>query len=113
MATILDGRVLSRELSQALRPRIAALPRPPGLAVVRVGEDPASEVYVGKKTERADQEALKATGMQFVRLPAADAAAWKGKVPDFLGAWVNELKQKGFGPQAEQVAQQVRAILSK
>jgi TRAP-type C4-dicarboxylate transport system substrate-binding protein len=66
-----------------------------------------------KKTERADQEALKATGMQFVRLPAADAAAWKAKVPDFLAAWVSDLKAKGFGPQAEQVAQQVRAILSK
>ncbi len=49
MAIVMNGRVLSRARNQALRPRIDALPRPPGLAVVLVGADPASQVYVGRK----------------------------------------------------------------
>ena len=52
-AEVLDGKIVARATLQALRPRIEALPRPPGIAVVRVGEDPASKVYVGRKTARA------------------------------------------------------------
>lgn len=56
MAQILDGRRLSRQLNQELvRPRALALPRPPGLAVVLVGEDAASRIYVGRKTEVAER----------------------------------------------------------
>lgn len=55
MATLLDGRALSQELGPALRARVAALPRPPGLAVIRVGEDPASKVYVSSKQARAER----------------------------------------------------------
>jgi len=58
MAEILDGRVVARTLLQSLRPRIEALPRPPGIAVVRVGNDPASAVYVGRKTQRAGKLGL-------------------------------------------------------
>jgi methylenetetrahydrofolate dehydrogenase (NADP+)/methenyltetrahydrofolate cyclohydrolase len=53
MADWIDGRKVARATLQALRPRIEALGRPPGIAVVRVGEDPASKVYVGRKTARA------------------------------------------------------------
>lgn len=53
MARILNGRRIARALSGGLRARVAALPRPPGLAVVQVGDDPASSVYVGKKKGRA------------------------------------------------------------
>ncbi len=49
MAISMNGRALARARNVALRPRIAALPRPPGLAVVLVGSDPASQVYVGRK----------------------------------------------------------------
>ncbi|HHO53371.1 MAG TPA: bifunctional 5,10-methylenetetrahydrofolate dehydrogenase/5,10-methenyltetrahydrofolate cyclohydrolase [Deltaproteobacteria bacterium] len=48
-ARILDGRALARRLNQALKIRAAELPRPPGLGVVLVGEDPASRVYVRRK----------------------------------------------------------------
>lgn len=54
-ALILDGIALSKELGPQIRARSAALPRPPGIAVVRVGHDPASEVYVRKKGERAQR----------------------------------------------------------
>ena len=49
MATLLDGRALARSRAAGLRARVAALPRPPGLATVLVGEDPASQVYVRSK----------------------------------------------------------------
>ncbi|MEY3214335.1 MAG: hypothetical protein RIT28_4816 [Pseudomonadota bacterium] len=53
-AALLDGKALARKLNQEIvRPRAAALSRPPGLAVVLVGEDPASKVYVGRKGEVA------------------------------------------------------------
>jgi methylenetetrahydrofolate dehydrogenase (NADP+)/methenyltetrahydrofolate cyclohydrolase len=58
MAITMNGRALSRERNQALRARIAALPRPPGLAVVLVGADPASQVYVGRKGQVATRLGL-------------------------------------------------------
>jgi methylenetetrahydrofolate dehydrogenase (NADP+)/methenyltetrahydrofolate cyclohydrolase len=55
-ARILDGKALSAKLRAGLAARIAALPFRPGLRVVRVGEDPASGVYVRNK-DRAALEA--------------------------------------------------------
>src|SRR5262245_10271184 len=49
---LIDGRAIARELQGELTQRIAALKArgiQPGLAFVRVGEDPASKVYVGRK----------------------------------------------------------------
>jgi methylenetetrahydrofolate dehydrogenase (NADP+)/methenyltetrahydrofolate cyclohydrolase len=51
MAQILDGAPVRDAIYQECRPRIAALPRPPGLAVVLVGHDPASEIYVRNKVK--------------------------------------------------------------
>jgi methylenetetrahydrofolate dehydrogenase (NADP+)/methenyltetrahydrofolate cyclohydrolase len=48
----IDGRAISADILRELGPRIAALKTrkvTPGLAFVRVGEDPASKVYVGRK----------------------------------------------------------------
>jgi len=52
VATILDGRAVAAQIQHELAGRIAALKTrgvAPGLAFVRVGEDPASKVYVGRK----------------------------------------------------------------
>src|ERR1700678_849111 len=46
---ILDGNAVRAEILEKLKPRIRALGRPPGLAVVLVGHDPASEIYVRGK----------------------------------------------------------------
>lgn len=81
------------------------------LAVARDAERVHLDVLT--KAERADQDLLRAAGVQFSPLPAADVAAWKGKTPDFLEAWVKDLRSKGLGPQAEEVAQQIRAIVGK
>jgi methylenetetrahydrofolate dehydrogenase (NADP+) / methenyltetrahydrofolate cyclohydrolase len=51
-ANLIDGRTIARQLQDELAQRITALKRrgaTPGLAFVRVGEDPASKVYVGRK----------------------------------------------------------------
>lgn len=45
----IDGRQVAKGLNRATRARALLLPRPPGLAVVLVGEDPASQVYVRRK----------------------------------------------------------------
>jgi methylenetetrahydrofolate dehydrogenase (NADP+)/methenyltetrahydrofolate cyclohydrolase len=55
-ARILDGKVIAAGLRARLAARVAALPFRPGLRVVRVGDDPASGVYVRNK-DRAAAEA--------------------------------------------------------
>ena len=49
MPQILDGIAVRNEILERLKPRIAKLKRKPGLAVVLVGHNPASEVYVRSK----------------------------------------------------------------
>lgn len=49
---IIDGKVISGKVRDSLKPRIERLAEKgivPGLAVVLVGDDPASKVYVGMK----------------------------------------------------------------
>ena len=52
-ARLLDGAALARRMREALQPQVQAFTaragRPPGLALVLVGDDPASHVYVGSK----------------------------------------------------------------
>jgi methylenetetrahydrofolate dehydrogenase (NADP+)/methenyltetrahydrofolate cyclohydrolase len=54
-ARILDGRAIAAALRARLAGRVAALPYSPGLRVVRVGEDPASGVYVRNKDKAAKE----------------------------------------------------------
>jgi methylenetetrahydrofolate dehydrogenase (NADP+) / methenyltetrahydrofolate cyclohydrolase len=49
---LIDGRAIAAQIQAELTERVAALKArgiQPGLAFVRVGEDPASKVYVGRK----------------------------------------------------------------
>jgi methylenetetrahydrofolate dehydrogenase (NADP+) / methenyltetrahydrofolate cyclohydrolase len=51
-AQIIDGRAIAAQIVRELAPHVADLKQRgvvPGLAFVRVGEDPASKVYVGRK----------------------------------------------------------------
>jgi methylenetetrahydrofolate dehydrogenase (NADP+) / methenyltetrahydrofolate cyclohydrolase len=58
-ATLMDGKALAASLRAGLAARIARLAgegaRKPGLAVVLVGEDPASQVYVGAKVRQTQE----------------------------------------------------------
>jgi methylenetetrahydrofolate dehydrogenase (NADP+)/methenyltetrahydrofolate cyclohydrolase len=61
-ATLIDGRAVAERLRERVAARTAELARHgviPGLAVVLVGEDPASQVYVGSKTKQAAAAGLK------------------------------------------------------
>lgn len=52
VSNLIDGRIISAQIQAELKQRIATLKArgvQPGLAFVRVGEDPASKVYVGRK----------------------------------------------------------------
>lgn len=58
MAQILDGNRIRDEIKNECRPRIeklASLGRPPGLAVVLVGHNPASEIYVRSKVKTSHE----------------------------------------------------------
>ncbi|HTZ69806.1 MAG TPA: bifunctional methylenetetrahydrofolate dehydrogenase/methenyltetrahydrofolate cyclohydrolase FolD [Acetobacteraceae bacterium] len=67
-ARLLDGKALAARLRADIATQVAALPYRPGLAVVLVGEDPASTVYVRNKDRAAQQAGLAA---RTIRLPAA------------------------------------------
>lgn len=67
MAIKLDGAALAARLKEQIRLEAASLPRPPMLAVVLAGEDPASQIYVrGKERDCAECGILSRTH----RLPA-------------------------------------------
>jgi methylenetetrahydrofolate dehydrogenase (NADP+) / methenyltetrahydrofolate cyclohydrolase len=71
MAILLDGKRVNANILAELKPRVEQLTRmrrPPGLAVVLVGNDPASEIYV-----RSKQKACQDLGIYSVKYtpPAA------------------------------------------
>ena len=60
-AQLIDGNAVAKQLRAEVAARTQALKArgvTPGLAVVLVGEDPASQVYVGKKVEACQQAGL-------------------------------------------------------
>ncbi|OYU50071.1 MAG: bifunctional methylenetetrahydrofolate dehydrogenase/methenyltetrahydrofolate cyclohydrolase [Rhizobiales bacterium PAR1] len=75
-AKLIDGKAIAASLRAELAARIAKLTeagaRKPGLAVVLVGEDPASQVYVGSKVKQTTE-----IGMLSIehRLPAETTEA--------------------------------------
>jgi methylenetetrahydrofolate dehydrogenase (NADP+)/methenyltetrahydrofolate cyclohydrolase len=76
VAAVLDGRRLASaietRLSALILERLAAVGRPPGLAVLRVGDDPASGVYVANKEKACERVGIRNLG---AHLPAASTAA--------------------------------------
>ena len=66
---IIDGRKLADELNQATAARAirftAQKTRPPGLAVIMVGENEASQIYVGMKQKIARDLGIECTIKQF------------------------------------------------
>ena len=58
-ATIIDGRNIARQLTDSIAVRVQARTRqglrPPGLAVILIGDDPASRVYVDRKRKDCKQ----------------------------------------------------------
>ncbi len=72
MATkVLEGKAVADQIRSEVAPAIAAFTararRPPGLGIVLVGDDPASEIYVRSKLKSAAEAGLRA---DLERLPA-------------------------------------------
>ena len=85
-AELIDGTAIAKRIREGVARDVAALHArgiTPGLTVVLVGEDPASQVYVGAK-ERASKEA----GMkgETIRLPASTSQAELLALVDKLNA---------------------------
>ena len=70
-ARVLDGTAVASQIRAEAAPDVAAFTaragRPPGLAIVLVGDDPASEVYVRNKLKSAGESGLRA---DLERLPS-------------------------------------------
>ena len=69
-AQLLDGKLMSDELRVRIAERVAALKEKgvqPGLAVILVGEDPASQIYVRNKEKGCEQVGMHSVA---IRLPA-------------------------------------------
>jgi methylenetetrahydrofolate dehydrogenase (NADP+) / methenyltetrahydrofolate cyclohydrolase len=70
-ATTLDGTAVANQIRAETAPAVAAFTararRPPGLGIVLVGDDPASEIYVRGKLKSAGEAGLRA---DLERLPS-------------------------------------------
>lgn len=66
MAQFIEGRSLAQNVLDKLPARIQKLPRKPGLAVLLVGSDPASQLYVKFKQQAAERIGVRFT---FQRMP--------------------------------------------
>lgn len=69
-ARLIDGKALAERVRSGLAPRVAALAArggTPGLAVVLVGDDPASAVYVRNKVRACEAAGIRSF---FTQLPA-------------------------------------------
>jgi methylenetetrahydrofolate dehydrogenase (NADP+)/methenyltetrahydrofolate cyclohydrolase len=75
-ARLLDGQALARRIREEIAPQVGAFTRqhgrPPGLGIVLVGNDPASEVYVRNKLNAAAEAGFRA---DLERLPATATLA--------------------------------------
>ena len=71
-ARVIDGAAVAAALRAQIAEQTAALPFTPGLAVVLVGDNPASAVYVRNKDRAAQSAGISA---QTTRLPAGVPAA--------------------------------------
>lgn len=75
-AQLLDGKAIAAKVRDEVKQQAAALTarwgRPPGIAVVRVGEDPASQVYVTSKEKTARELGF---GSWHHHLPASTSQA--------------------------------------
>ena len=109
-ARLLDGTAVAHTIRQELAADVAAFTaragRPPGLALVLVGDDPASHLYVNSKLKSAGESGLRA---DIEQLPATASLASLLTVIDRLnrsdvhdGILVQSPLPDAMGPHAEQ-----------
>jgi methylenetetrahydrofolate dehydrogenase (NADP+)/methenyltetrahydrofolate cyclohydrolase len=69
-ARIIDGKAVAARIRERVREEVAAMPSPPGLATILVGDDPASAVYVRMKREDCAEVGIES----FHHQPGGDAS---------------------------------------
>ncbi len=78
-AKIIDGKTIAQqvrsEVAEKVKARVAAGKRAPGLAVVLVGSNPASQIYVGSK-RKACEEVASSPALTISRKPPAKPSCW-------------------------------------
>jgi methylenetetrahydrofolate dehydrogenase (NADP+) / methenyltetrahydrofolate cyclohydrolase len=87
MSIVLDGNRVRDQILRDLAPRVAALAaasRPPGLAVVLVGDDPGSQIYVRNKVKACAELGIASETLR----PSADVST------DELLAIIDGLNQR-------------------
>ena len=108
-ARVLDGVAVANQIRTEVGPAVDAFTtragRPPGLGIVLVGDDPASEIYVRNKLKSAGEAGLHA---DLERLPSDASLAQLLDVVDRLnrsgdhdGILVQSPLPKAMGPEAE------------
>lgn len=94
MTTIIDGKKLSDEIKSELKEKTSKLIKTkgisPGLAVLQVGEDPASSVYVNSK-----QNACKDLGYYSIVKRVSESIS-EDEVLDIVNQWNNDSKIHGI-----------------
>ena len=109
-ARVLDGQALAARMQEEIKPQIKAFTvqhgRPPGLGIVLVGNDPASEVYVKHKVKAGTEIGFR---VDLERLPPtatlADTLALVERLNDSLlhdGILVQSPLPKDMGAGAQQ-----------
>jgi methylenetetrahydrofolate dehydrogenase (NADP+)/methenyltetrahydrofolate cyclohydrolase len=75
-ARLLDGQAVAAAIRESVRPHVEAFTsragRPPGLGIVLVGDDPASEIYVRNKVKAGTESGLR---VDLQRLPSTATLA--------------------------------------
>lgn len=59
MPHLLDGRAIGARIREKVKTRVAAMPVPPGLAVILVGDDPASHLYDALKRKACEEAGIR------------------------------------------------------
>jgi methylenetetrahydrofolate dehydrogenase (NADP+)/methenyltetrahydrofolate cyclohydrolase len=109
-AKLLDGKAVAQQIRDELAARVShvrlKLGRPPALAIVLVGDDPASEVYVRNKLKTAEDAGM---GVHLERLPGSTSLTAVLEVVErynrdarYDGILVQSPLPKTLGPDAEQ-----------
>lgn len=110
-ARLLDGNAVAQQIREELRPAVAAFTaragRPPGLGLVLVGDDPASQVYVRNKLRSGEDVGFH---VDLHRLPATTTLAELRALVARLngsaahdGILVQSPLPEAMGPDAERV----------
>ena len=82
-AQLIDGKAFAAEIRRDIGARVAARKRAPGLAVVLVGSDPASQIYVKNKRQACEEMGFLSRAFD---LPAATTEAHLLTLIDELNA---------------------------